>query len=166
LIVELVPKGLAVRRGGIVFVGSAVGDVAVDDDERRSIVCAAEIFDRLCKPYRVVGISYALYRPAIRKKARRNVCGVVSPAQGGAGQVGLAAIAGSQRCSRSSSGSRVTSGRTQQPRARPVLGLPQEFSLAGGLLLIAFGTDAAQVKALLSHPQLSSHPYSAHQVAH
>ena len=38
----------------------------------------------------------------------------------------------------------------------------KNFSLAGGILLITFGTDAGQVAALLSHPQLSSHPYSAH----
>ena len=37
----------------------------------------------------------------------------------------------------------------------------KNFSLAGGILLITFGTDAGQVAALLSHPQLSSHPYSA-----
>jgi putative oxidoreductase len=42
----------------------------------------------------------------------------------------------------------------------------KNVSLAGGFLLITFGTDAAQVKALLVHPQLSSHPYSAHQVPH
>ena len=42
----------------------------------------------------------------------------------------------------------------------------KNFSLAGGILLITFGTDAAQVAALLSHPQLSSHPYSARQAAH
>jgi putative oxidoreductase len=41
----------------------------------------------------------------------------------------------------------------------------KNFSLAGGILLITFGTDAGQVAALLSHPQLSSHPYSAHQAA-
>ena len=42
----------------------------------------------------------------------------------------------------------------------------KNFSLAGGILLITFGTDAGQVAALLSHPQLSSHPYSTHQGVH
>jgi putative oxidoreductase len=42
----------------------------------------------------------------------------------------------------------------------------KNISLAGGILLITFGTDAGQVAALLSHPQLSSHPYSADQPAH
>ena len=41
----------------------------------------------------------------------------------------------------------------------------KNFSLAGGILLITFGTDARQVAALLSHPELSSHPYAAHQTA-
>jgi putative oxidoreductase len=36
----------------------------------------------------------------------------------------------------------------------------KNVSLAGGILLITFGTDVGQVEALLSHPQLSSHPYS------
>jgi putative oxidoreductase len=39
----------------------------------------------------------------------------------------------------------------------------KNLSLAGGFLLITFGTDAGQVAAVLSHPQLSSHPYSTHQ---
>jgi putative oxidoreductase len=52
-------------------------------------------------------------------------------------------------------------------RARELLwDFLKNLSLAGGFLLITFGTDAAQVRALLLHPQLSSHPYSAHQVLH
>jgi putative oxidoreductase len=52
-------------------------------------------------------------------------------------------------------------------RARELLlDFLKNLSLASGFLLITFGTDAAQVKALLVHPQLSSHPYSAHQVPH
>ena len=42
----------------------------------------------------------------------------------------------------------------------------KNLSLAGGFLLITFGTDAGQVGALLSHPQLSSHPYSIHSGEH
>ena len=41
----------------------------------------------------------------------------------------------------------------------------KNLSLAGGILLITFGTDVRQVAALLSDPQLSSHPYSAHRPA-
>ena len=35
----------------------------------------------------------------------------------------------------------------------------KNFSLAGGFLLIAFGTTAQQLEDLLAHPQLSSRPY-------
>jgi putative oxidoreductase len=42
----------------------------------------------------------------------------------------------------------------------------KNLSLAGGFLLITFGTDAGQVAAQLSHPQLSSHPYSVRHAAH
>src|SRR5260370_33528680 len=42
----------------------------------------------------------------------------------------------------------------------------KNLSLAGGILLIAFGTYPGQVSALLSQPQLSSHPYSANHAAH
>jgi putative oxidoreductase len=42
----------------------------------------------------------------------------------------------------------------------------KDFSLAGGFLVITFGTDAGQVGAFLSHPELSSRPYAAHQAAH
>jgi putative oxidoreductase len=41
----------------------------------------------------------------------------------------------------------------------------KNLSLAGGFLLITFGTDVGQVAAQLSHPQVSSHPYSARQAA-
>lgn len=36
----------------------------------------------------------------------------------------------------------------------------KNFSLAGGFLLITFGTSAAGVHAFLAHPLLSSHPYA------
>ena len=36
----------------------------------------------------------------------------------------------------------------------------KNFSLAGGLMLITFGTGVGQVENVLSHPQLSSHPYA------
>jgi putative oxidoreductase len=42
----------------------------------------------------------------------------------------------------------------------------KNLSLAGGFLLITFGTDAEQVAAMLKRPQLSSQPYSARQAAH
>jgi putative oxidoreductase len=42
----------------------------------------------------------------------------------------------------------------------------KNLSLAGGFLLITFGTDVGQVATQLSDPQVSSHPYSARQAAH
>ncbi|MBW4091299.1 MAG: DoxX family membrane protein [Proteobacteria bacterium] len=38
----------------------------------------------------------------------------------------------------------------------------KNFSLAGGFLLLAFGTTAHGVPALLAHPFGSTHPYAAH----
>src|SRR5258708_30203572 len=69
----LLPKRLAVRRAGVVLMWSAVGDVALDEDEVGCVVWGAEMVDRLCKPFRVVGVSYSPHHPAIREKARRNV---------------------------------------------------------------------------------------------
>jgi putative oxidoreductase len=37
----------------------------------------------------------------------------------------------------------------------------KNFALAGGLLLLAFGTDARTVQLFFAHPLASSHPYSA-----
>jgi putative oxidoreductase len=51
--------------------------------------------------------------------------------------------------------------RTGSSRARDLFwDFLKNFSLAGGFLLITFGTDMGQVAAALSDPQLSSHPYS------
>ena len=59
-------------------------------------------------------------------------------------------------------GNRATSGaRGAAGRATLFWDFLKNLSLAGGFLLITFGTDVGQVGALLSHPQLSSHPYSA-----
>nr|WP_015061085.1 DoxX family membrane protein [Pseudomonas sp. K-62]BAM13921.1 DoxX family protein [Pseudomonas sp. K-62] len=35
----------------------------------------------------------------------------------------------------------------------------KNFSLAGGFLLVTFGTNASAVQAFLAHPTASSHPY-------
>jgi putative oxidoreductase len=37
----------------------------------------------------------------------------------------------------------------------------KNFSLAGGFLLLAFGTNAASARDFLAHPFASSHPYAA-----
>jgi putative oxidoreductase len=39
----------------------------------------------------------------------------------------------------------------------------KNFSLAGGFLLITFGTGMEQVDGFFSHPQLSTHPYALHE---
>ena len=41
----------------------------------------------------------------------------------------------------------------------------KNFSLAGGFLLITFGTGAGQIGEFFSHPQLSSHPYTVQPTA-
>ena len=41
----------------------------------------------------------------------------------------------------------------------------KNFSLAGGLLLITFGTGAATVADFLAHPLASSHPYAVPKAA-
>jgi putative oxidoreductase len=52
-------------------------------------------------------------------------------------------------------------------RARDLLwDFLKNLSLAGGFLLITFGTDVSQVGGVLSHPQLSSNPYSVQTDAH
>jgi putative oxidoreductase len=37
----------------------------------------------------------------------------------------------------------------------------KNFALAGGFLLLAFGSDAAGVRRFWNHPLASSHPYDA-----
>src|SRR5712671_6794424 len=69
----LLSERLAVRCTGIVLMRSAVRNVALDDDERRGVGCAAEIVDRLCELCRVVGVSNAPHPPAIREKARGDI---------------------------------------------------------------------------------------------
>jgi putative oxidoreductase len=40
----------------------------------------------------------------------------------------------------------------------------KNLALAGGFLMLAFGSDAAGVRRFLSHPMASSHPYAIHEV--
>jgi putative oxidoreductase len=41
----------------------------------------------------------------------------------------------------------------------------KNFALAGGFLLLAFGTDASGVQRFLHHPFASSHPYSVGEIS-
>ena len=63
----------AMRGAGIVLMGRAVADVAVDDDQGWHVVGASEGFDRLCEPLGVIGVADALHVPAIGKEARGHV---------------------------------------------------------------------------------------------
>ena len=47
-----------------------------------------------------------------------------------------------------------------QQGPRPVLGFPKNFSLAGGFLLITFGTTQRTVERFFHDPLSSTHPYS------
>ena len=67
------PERLAVGGAGIVLVGSAIADMALDDDQRRHVARAPEYLDRLRNPLRVVGVADPLHVPAIGEEARRNV---------------------------------------------------------------------------------------------
>lgn len=42
----------------------------------------------------------------------------------------------------------------------------KNVALAGGFLLLAFGTDAAGVQNFIHHPFASSHPYATFEVGH
>ncbi len=53
-----------------------------------------------------------------------------------------------------------------QSRARDLFwDFLKNFSLAGGFLLITFGTQAGAVHGFFTHPQLSSHPYTVNRAA-
>src|ERR1700724_3625876 len=69
----LLAERLAVGGAGIVLVGSAIADMAIDDDERRDRVGAPETLDGLGQPLLIVGVADLLHVPAIGKKARRDI---------------------------------------------------------------------------------------------
>ncbi len=71
----LLAQGLAMRRRGIVLVRRAVADVAVEDDEGRPALGAAEDVDRVLDARGVVGITDAQHVPAVAQEARRNILG-------------------------------------------------------------------------------------------
>ncbi len=50
-------------------------------------------------------------------------------------------------------------------RAASFLGFLEELALAGGFLLVTFGTGAATVETFVSHPFASSKPYSLSETA-
>ena len=67
------PERFAMRGAGIVLMGRAVADMAVDDNQGRYVVGMPEGLDRLCEPLAVIGVADALHVPAIGKEARGHV---------------------------------------------------------------------------------------------
>ena len=66
----------SMRRARILLVRGAVGDVAVDDDESRSIGRLLERPERALEHLQVVGIAHARHVPAVAEKPRRHVVAV------------------------------------------------------------------------------------------
>ena len=65
-------------RTGVVLVGRAIADMALDDNERRCILGAPENLDRLTKPLQIVDVADAVHVPAIGEKTR---CDIVAESE-------------------------------------------------------------------------------------
>ena len=78
----LLAERLAVGGGGVLLVGRAVADVAVDDDQRRARLLGLELVEGGGDPLRVVGVFDVEDVPAVALEAQRHVVAV--------GEVGLA----------------------------------------------------------------------------
>src|ERR1041385_3581842 len=64
---------LAVGRAGVMFMGGAVADMALNDDQGRQIAGSLEAFDGLGQPLSIVGVADSLHIPTISKKPRRDI---------------------------------------------------------------------------------------------
>src|SRR5690349_12114134 len=71
----LFTKRLAVRFGRILFVRRTVADVALDDDQRRSVARAQEALKGELKTVNVVRVTNMQHIPAIREETRGNILG-------------------------------------------------------------------------------------------
>ena len=60
-------------RAGILLVRRAVGDVAVDDDQRRAILHVLERLERPVEHFQIVGVADASDVPSVADEARSNV---------------------------------------------------------------------------------------------
>src|ERR1700688_1002377 len=69
----LLAERLAMGIAGIVFVRSAVANMAIDDNEGGHTIGAPENFDCLGQPLCIVSVANPLFIPAIGKKARRDI---------------------------------------------------------------------------------------------
>ena len=65
------------------------------------------------------------------------------------------------RSSGSGSGRCRTFGCAEEPRPGGTLGFTENVALAGGFMMLAFGTDASGVRRFFHHPLASSRPYAA-----
>ena len=69
----LLAERLAMGGAGVLLMRGAVADMAVDDDQGRHGLRAAESLERLRQPLRVVGVADLLHVPAIGQEARRDI---------------------------------------------------------------------------------------------
>ena len=71
----VLPERLAVCGGGALLRRCAVGDVAVDDDQRRAVLLARERFERAAQHLQVVGVAHPGDVPAIADEPGGDVLG-------------------------------------------------------------------------------------------
>src|SRR5262249_47290308 len=62
-------QGLAVSSFSILFVGSAVSDVTVNNNERRPIVCIEKSSKRAEQHFQVIGVAHPSHIPSVAQEA-------------------------------------------------------------------------------------------------
>ena len=108
----LLAQRLAVGLGGVLLVGRAVADVAVDDDQRGPPLLPLERLERPGQQLEVVGVADPGDVPAVAHEARGDVVAV--------GELGAGRRSRCGCCRRSSRGCRGAGGRrSSRPRSRP-----------------------------------------------
>ncbi len=66
------------RGAGVVLMGRAIADMAVDDDQRRDLIGGATSLDRLRDPLDVIGVADSCHVPAIGQEA---CCDVIAESE-------------------------------------------------------------------------------------
>jgi hypothetical protein len=69
----LLAERLAMGCAGILLVGGAVADVALDDDQGRHVFGAPKALERLRQPVGVVDVAHVRHVPAIGEETRRDI---------------------------------------------------------------------------------------------
>src|SRR5262249_56191350 len=64
----LLPKRVAMSRGGVMLVGRAVADMGVEDDQRRTTLPFPKNAPRLLDAIQIVSIAHAQHVPAVPQK--------------------------------------------------------------------------------------------------